>query len=250
MLASPRLRRRLFKLTLLVAVVGGVAGSFVLWPNTADRSTIDAPLSDEPAVVAVEPPSVRLTPAAREAALATAKRFVGTAVARENVEDSWALVHPSLRQGLTRREWSTGDIPVTPYPVDSARWRLGYSAQNAVGLEVIVLPKAGSELRSMVFDLELKALGTGSGRRWLVSSWAPHGAAGAVAAPRSPQREAAVRAERERWERLRLPVAWLLLPVAIVGGLLAVPVTLRVRDRRRDRRGELKARAHREARRS
>jgi hypothetical protein len=226
-----------------------VAGSFVLWPNTADRSTFESPLSDEPAVIAEEPRSVPLTAAAREAALATARRFVGTAVVRENVEDSWALVHPNLRQGMTRREWSTGDIPVTPYPVDSARWRLGYSAPGLVGLEVVVLPKAGSDLRSMVFDLELRAHGTGAQRRWLVSSWAPHASPSNIAPPDSRQREAAARAEEERWERLRLPVAWLLLPVVIVAGLLAVPLVLRIRDRRRERRGELRARAHREARR-
>ena len=249
MLASARLRRRLFKLTLLVAVVGGVAGSFVLWPNTADESQDEAPRSGEPAAAAEQPRPVRLTAAAPEAAIATAKRFVGTAVARENVRDSWALVHPSLRRGMTPREWATGDIPVTPYPVDSARWRLGYSAVDSVGLEVVVLPEAGADVRSMVFDLELRALGTGAGRRWLVSSWAPHVAASAAAPPDSPRREAAARAQRERWEQLRLPVAWLLLPVAIVAALLALPVALRVRDRRRDRQGEAQARAHDEARR-
>jgi hypothetical protein len=248
MLASPRLRRRLLKVSVLVVALGAVAAAFVLWPNTADQGKYDSPLSNEPAVVPREPASVALSGAARAQALATARRFLRTAVVREHVAESFDLVHPDLRQGLTRKQWSTGEIPVTPYPVDAARWKLGYSQRDAVGLEVYLLPKAGTKVRAMVFDLQLKAAGSGQSRRWLVSSWAPRGGTAFAEPPVSPEREAAAREAQRRWDAVRLPLGWLLLPFGVLAAALSVPVFLGLRDRRRRGVAEKRFREHREQR--
>jgi len=190
---------------------------------------------------------VPLSRQTRGAALATAQRFLTTAVARRRVGESWTLVHPSLRQGLTRREWSSGNIPVVPYPVDSARWRLGYSQRDAVGLEVYLRPTAGSSVRPMVFDLELRALRVEGRRRWLVSSWSPRGGSLAAQAPASPEREAALReATRER-EGFALGAGWLFAPFVVILSVLLVPVYLLVRDRRRGIRAEREFTQQREA---
>src|SRR5919198_4238889 len=45
------------------------------------------------------------------------KTFIGTAVARKNLGNSWAVVSPTLKRGYTPKSWATGaDLPVVPYP--------------------------------------------------------------------------------------------------------------------------------------
>jgi len=50
--------------------------------------------------------------------------FVRTAVRRQDLGASWPLVHPALKQGLSRKQWLTGAIPVVasvagnPVPID------------------------------------------------------------------------------------------------------------------------------------
>nr|MBA2474598.1 hypothetical protein [Actinomycetota bacterium] len=159
MLSSPRRRRRVVRSSLVVGALGVLLAVGLLFPNTAKRRP-DAPLEAAPTLVPeTSAPEVQLGGATRRAALGTAQRFLRTAVLRRRVSESWALVHPVLRQGLSRAEWSTGDIPVVPYPVDEARWRLGYSRRDTIGLEVYVAPGEGSKVAPMVFDLELTALG-------------------------------------------------------------------------------------------
>src|SRR5688500_7438758 len=171
MLSSPRLRRRLLWAGAGAAAVGAIALAFALWPRAEQE---DAPADAAGPVLetaaGAEPVEVPLTAATRAAVLSVAQRFLTSAVVRRSVDASWELTHPDLRQGMTRREWTSGDIPVVPYPVDTARWRLGYSQYGVVGLEVYVVPEPGSRVRPMVFDMEVKADGSGQARRWLVSN--------------------------------------------------------------------------------
>jgi hypothetical protein len=218
----------------------------VLWPRAEEEP---APVVDAGPVLEIAAESdekVVLTRAARAAVLDVAQRFVTSAVVRSRVAESWELAHPDLRQGLTRREWTTGDIPVVPYPVDSARWRLGYSYADRVGLEVYVLPRPGARVRAMVFDMELKPAGSGEGRRWRVSSWVPRSSgARQPPPPSSPERAAAERRAQAEADEHMLGAAWLLAPIAAFLGVLALPFFLGLRDRRRDRLGERLHEQHR-----
>jgi len=246
-LDSPRLRRRLLGGGVVVGVMAALVATALIWPNTAERQP-EQPLSGGGVTRTAPPASVQLSRQTRGAALATAQRFLTTAVKRRRVGASWQLVHPSLRQGLTRREWSSGNIPVIPYPVDSARWRLGYSQRDAVGLEVYLQPTAGSSVRPMVFDLELRALRVEGRRRWLVSSWSPRGGSMAAQAQASPERETALReATRER-EGYSLGAGWLFAPFVAILSVLLVPAYLLVRDRRRGIKAERESSRHRAAR--
>jgi hypothetical protein len=240
MLSSPRLRRRLFWTGGGLAVAGAVALAFAFWPRAEpERPPVDAagPVLEE----AAEAPEVPLTDAARADVLAVAERFLTSAVVRERVSDSWELTHPDLRQGMTRQQWAAGDIPVVPYPVDTARWRLGYSQRGVVGLEVYVVPKNGARVRPMVFDMEVKS----EGRRWLVSNWAPRVTPGGAAAPApSAERVAAEQAAQARADDNALGSAWLFAPVAAFLLVLALPFALGLRDRRRGRRGERRYAEH------
>jgi hypothetical protein len=239
-LSSPRLRRRLLWAGTGLAAAGAVALAVVLWPREQKEPVVAAP--DGTGVVlevSESAPEVPLTAATRAAVLEVAQRFLTTAVVRDDLAASWELAHPDLRQGMTRREWTAGDIPVVPYPVDSARWRLGYSQEGTVGLEVYVLPKAGSRVRPMVFDMEMKSSGSGPSQRWLVSTWAPRVNPGGPAPPEpSPERLAAERAAQEQADENTLSAAWLLAPVAAFLCVLALPLVLGLRDRRRERLGE------------
>lgn len=234
MLSSPRLRRRLLWAGGGLALAGAVALAFALWPRAEpEPKPVDSagPVLEAPD----DPLEVPLTADTRVAVLTVAQRFLTSAVVRKGVSDSWEVTHPELRQGMTRRQWESGDIPIVPYPVDDARWRLGYSQQGVVGLEVLVMPKSGSRVRPMVFDMEVKA----EGRRWLVSNWAPRITPGGPTAPEpSPERVAAERAAQERADENTLSGTWLLAPFAAFLLVLTLPLVLGLRDRRRDRRGE------------
>lgn len=74
----------------------------------------------KPAVTAERQQPVKLDPAARQ----VADKFILTAVARKNLGEAYELTHPDLRQGLTKQQWLTGNIPVQYYPADAARWEL------------------------------------------------------------------------------------------------------------------------------
>lgn len=233
-LSSYRWRRRLVWLLGVVVGAGTITAVGIRFSDTATPPR-ETPVSNEPAIVVEQPKTVRLSAEERAAAIATAARFVQTAVARKRLDESYDLAAPALRQGLTRKQWKTGAIPIVPYPVDFAKWRLDYSFRDRIGLAVLLLPKAESEYRPMVFHLELQAANSGGKRRWLVSSWAPSGITEDFG-PRSSGDS----------DRVNVPVSgesalspwWLLLPVGLLLLVVLVPAVAGVRDWYRTGRAE------------
>jgi hypothetical protein len=235
-LSSPRFRRRLTWVGVGLAAAGAAAVvSILFWDTGRD---LDLPLSNKPAVVYEPPPQVQLTPAERNGAIAVARRFVDTAVRRERTHESFDLVSPSLRQGLSRSQWARGDIPVQPYPVDAARWKLDYQYANEVGLQVYVVPERGEQLLPMVFLLTMKR---GPQGRWLVDSWVPRpGSGGSTggAVPAQPSASGIVpQIEIQRGEG-RIPRVWLLVPLGMLALVFAIPAFVMTRERVRGRRAE------------
>ena len=54
--------------------------------------------------------------------------FVRTAVRRNDLAASWHLIHPNLKQGMTKEQWLTGDIPVVPFPAKGIlAWELDWA---------------------------------------------------------------------------------------------------------------------------
>jgi hypothetical protein len=238
----------------VAALAGGLVVVGLLWPNTADK----VPSVVEPGKVQVyhEPKTIKLTRTSRAQALATAANFVKTAVARRNVDRSWPLASPGLKAGFTRKEWSGGEIPVVPYPVAEAKWKLDYTYADAVGLQVLLFPEAGSGTRPNLFLMELKPAGDPAHRRWVVDSWTPSGVANPALQPRDTgpgggggasigvQLNPDVVGNTES----RLGAAWLFLPLALFA---IVPIVLAVfgfRSWRRSRRAERMYREHAERR--
>jgi hypothetical protein len=173
------------------------------------------------------PKHVELTRSQRARVLATAANFVTHAVARRKVEEAYDLAAPSLRGGMTRAQWRSGTIPVVPFPVEEARWKLEFSDEDAVGLQVLLLPTAASGLRPELFNMELAATGAGAKQKFLVTSWSPSGLAQGGAPPAASRSAGAggvpnVGGSLEGGQA-RLGSRWLLAPLAL---LVLVPLVV------------------------
>jgi hypothetical protein len=189
------------------------------------------------------PKPVELTREQRARVLATAANFVTHAVARRRVEEAYDLAAPSLRGGMTRAQWRSGTIPVVPFPVEQARWKLEFSDEDAVGLQVLLLPTAASGLRPELFNMELAATGRGADQRFLVTSWSPSGLAQAGApTAASPSVGAGgvpnIRGSLEGQGQARLGSRWLLAPLALLALVPLVVIGFFARAWLRGRRAE------------
>ena len=169
LVSSRRLNQWLPWVAGLVLVAGIVAFLVVYVGNTAEP--IESKITDResvPAQVATKQKSVPLDPAARR----TAGEFILTAVVRKNLGRSWELTHPELRQGLTRKEWLTGNIPVQFYPaeaIDKASFKIDESHKTDAVLEVALIPKQGAGVKPQIFFIGLKK----NAGHWQVNYWAP-----------------------------------------------------------------------------
>ena len=172
-------------------------------------------------MIVQNPDPVVPTAGERQAVRAAAAAFLTSAVRGDDLLASWSLVTPGLQQGMSRAEWSRGNIPVTPYPVQSARWKLDYAYADRIGLQVYLTPKPTSRLRPAVFAIELKQLGPSRSRRWLVDSWVPR-AASPLSAGGGP--EDLFAAGPREGVKAPLGLLWLLVPGGLLGLGLLVPV--------------------------
>jgi len=172
-MAAPRTRRRVAWALAGGAVCAAVALLLVFGP---DKDAPEERISNVPAEEPVREVKAPLPQEARDVAV----RFIQTAVARENLEEAWTLVGPNLRGGLTKKEWLTGNNPVVPYPIDKlevAPYKVDESYETSALIEVALLPRMGSGVRSQVFFLGLKKVGSGSRTRWVVDNWVPRASA-------------------------------------------------------------------------
>ena len=235
LLASPRRRRRLAWLAVVLAL-GITAAILGIWfPNTSPTRH-SAPFTKEPVqTVAPLPKSVRFSAAERKEVDDVAGRFIATAVFRKHVDDSYDLVVPEFHQGMTRAQWDTGAIPVMPYPAKAValmRWSLDYSYRDRVGLRVAVLPKPTANVGGIVYAIELKKVGPQQHHRWLVSYWSASG--GSIL---SNRQRAAAAGPAQPPLKPKLGAGWILLPVVgILALILLVPTVLALRGWRARRR--------------
>lgn len=173
-LSSRRFNRSLPWLAGLVLAAGVIAVLLGFFRNTADP--IPNTFSNEPAALPQKtPPTVKLAPEVRQ----LAAKFILSAVVRENLAYAWTISGPQIRAGLTLKEWMTGNIPVVPYPkkaIEIAPFRVDWSYPNSALLEVALLPKKGHDIKPQLFFIELKRIGKGKSRRWVVDSWIPRAA--------------------------------------------------------------------------
>lgn len=192
----------------------------------------------------------RLAPSDRAAISRTLDVFVNHAVKRRDVGASYDVTTSAMRDGMTRRQWSRGDIPVYPYPAAGRRfheWTIMYRTTDEVGIELILAPTARykKKLGQILFQVSLKP----RRGRWLVDSFIPGATFAPVGKPPVVQASGDFQAtpggqtyNRPSIERKakpsRISATYLFLPFAFVGlllaGLAVWGVTRWVRQRRLD----------------
>ena len=188
------------------------------------------PRPDLGPVVKEERP-VPLTPAMRASINATLRRFVPAALSRERLLVAWELAGPGVRDGMTKREWVRGNIPVHPYPWKPQRvdgWRLIYAYRNRVAVDLLLQPPKRARVGPIVFGIDLIR----RDGRWLVESMFP---AAVFSAPgerawvtgAADFRAGAATAKsfyERKPDRARLSAAWIAVPGAIFAAVLLFPI--------------------------
>jgi len=186
--------------------------------------------------VAPPPKAVKLSGADSESVRQVAALFIDTAVLRRRIDDSWEITTQRLRQGLTRTEWDSGNIPVTPFDADAVaeiKYDLDWSGADLVYLNIAIVPKPTSNVDGQAFDIGLQRQGEPAEHKWLVDYWVPTGTGVAIAGPRA---RAAAR-EAIRQPSSRIPAAWIFLPIGLLVVLVfGLPVAIFGRQRLRSRR--------------
>jgi hypothetical protein len=244
LLSSPRRRRRLRLSAALLALAGVLAFVGLKYSNTAEREPehfskgpvqrVSAPLKAQ-----------KLSNIDLESVHRIAELFIDTAVLRTSVDDSWEITTPKLRQGLTRKEWDSGNIPVTPFPagaVQQIKYTLDWSGQDLVYLKVAILPKDAANVAGQAFDIGLARDAHSGPDGWLVDYWVPTG----LGSPSPAQRTAAAKSAAAAPPASEsLPQGLILIPVGVLILLVVgLPLGLFGRNYARSRRALREYRRH------
>ena len=231
---SYRNRRRLIVLSAFAAVAAGIAVAIVLLPRgeRIDRkatsvtpATPDAPEPSRP-----KPRSTHLTADDKARLKSAIALFISTSVARHHPERSWPIVDTTLREGLTRKQWSSGNIPVVPFPAAGVDLiRLEQIADRKALVEVMLAPTRQSHLPHKTFQVELHLQPRGP-QRWTISAWVPEGVSTRTDTS-SPEMVAAAAHPH------RFSAVWIVVGLCLfVGALILLPVGVFARDHYRFRR--------------
>jgi hypothetical protein len=166
-LSSARTQRRLLWVGSAVVAVA-VAAGLVVALGTTTNTTPDV-VSDEPAVIVDGGAKAPLPRAARK----VAGEFILTTVTRKDLARGWEITHPSLREGMTRQEWLSGNIPIVPYPVsstDSAPMSVEESFADHAIMRVALSPEKGATVKPQLFFIGVRKFHG----QWRVDYWGPY----------------------------------------------------------------------------
>jgi hypothetical protein len=260
-LRSYRWRRRI----VFTAIVLGVAGPLI-WLGVRYSNPGNPENANGPTVADFEPSkNVPFTAAQRQQVHKVLKQFIATAVVRHDVAKSWDIAGPTLKQGVTRKQWDRGNLPVIPYPARNKGWGdwsfVQYSftegQKHTVGLEVFLFPKPKSGWSAMSADVEVVQ---GKNGRWLVDYWMPkkfHGPPAQAAPTTKAKAKAKKLRERHAVEKkakskpkpsqaidastqdsARAHGAWWALPAGLLALAILLPLAIGMIVWRRNRRAE------------
>jgi hypothetical protein len=243
LLSSYRWRRRLvWAAPLLVVVIGAVA-LIVLLPRGSGIPP-EQPRSNQPAQVARELKGVPVTPEMRREVNRTLTAFVRSAVTRQDPAAAWNLVTPAMKSGSTRAEWRRGNLPVFPFPAvvkEATGWYVIESFENDLLIELVVHARPETKRGAIAFQIDLKRIGRGADRRWLVDSFVPervYAPSEPTAAPSERKVQPPVANLKPEYPSGRLNPLWFAVPGAILGLIILVPLVVLLIHWRRGARAE------------
>jgi uncharacterized SAM-binding protein YcdF (DUF218 family) len=242
LLSSPRRRRRLVWVSVLVLAIGAVV---VVALATRHSGGNEKPArSSTPAVNPAAERTVPLAAADRRRIDSVVARFVATAVVQRKAT-SYDLVTSAFRGGTTRAQWATGDTPVYRYPAEpgsAGEPSVVGSFPNDVLVNLLLQPRPGVNAGPILFSVELKRQHS----RWLVDGFSPlevysaPGAAPKTAVPKlapAPSKKGTPTPD-SGFTHGRLSTAWFLLPVGILLMIVLIPLGLWIKSWRDNRRAE------------
>ncbi len=107
----------------------------------------------------------------------TIRTFIATAVARKNLDVSWKVTAPSVKQGYTFKQWKNAKaLPIIPYPgvvVNQSQYYLDYASTKEILVEVGLSAAPSQHTRPTTFQIGLVPVGKGAHPQWLVDYWMP-----------------------------------------------------------------------------
>ena len=243
MLQSYRWRRRLAWGGSAFALLAGIAAAAVLLPKDHGKRYQLNPTGTEPAQSYTPPPEeVRVTPQQRRAVNETLVAFVRTGVTRSDPATAWTLTTPEMRAGIARADWDKGDLPVLPFPANISSaddWTVITSYPGDLTVDLLLQPRAGAKRGPIAFAIELKQ----RRGRWLVDSMVPEqsfGPSGPTAAPKPLPKNF-----KGKEPKARLSPLYLIVPGALLGLIVLVPLSIALRGFVRARRIERRYRRDR-----
>ncbi|HST17858.1 MAG TPA: hypothetical protein VLK36_09330 [Gaiellaceae bacterium] len=152
-----------------IVVLAGVAALVIaLLPSSSGHKNAALTPNVPAKVVSQVPKTVKLDPQAEK----VARRFIQTAVARKHLAEAYKLAGPQVVQGQTLKQWMGGNIAVIPFPVNAvslAPMKVDYSYKNEALIEVALLTKPKSGVKSQLFTMQLNRIDG----KWVVNSWVP-----------------------------------------------------------------------------
>ena len=226
-LGSPRFRRRIAAVMVVLAGTGGIAAALIVG-NTAKPAS---PVTARPPIVEHAAEPLRLTAADRTSILAVGRQFVLTAVERKHPERAWPLASSALRQGTTLADWKVGTLPFSPSRCDPPAGRLptrswARSGSTSSSSRPISRPAAAPppHARSQYQVVRVRPGSSTAGprsapRRAVVDEPFSGGAAAVTARSTPPPSE-----------------YWILVPFAVLASALLLPLVLVARSRRAEHR--------------
>lgn len=150
-----------FGIGVFVLVAGVVAVLVVVFSNTGLKGS-NAPLHIKKPVVE------KTVPIAKDAQQAI-KTFIQTAVPRKNLGAAYDVSGPSIRQGMSRAQFLSGNIAVVPLfqPILKATFKTVYSHPKDALIQVGLIVGKAKKIQVQLYNATLKLIG----KRWVVDSW-------------------------------------------------------------------------------
>ena len=164
---SPRKRRRIFWLT-LVLVAGGVAAGLIVSIPSPKVENVNPTGSEGPADTVAQS-NLPLSRSDRRAIDSLLAKFVPAAVGRRSATTAWSLAGPELKAASTLAQWKKGVSPVPAFPVRERTftgWPTMDVEKNQVTLSLLVHPKKGQE---NLGDYTFAVQAVRNGGKWVVN---------------------------------------------------------------------------------